>query len=147
MTALRILESIHGHFGILAAAALLHPAILLRRGRALSRGLSWAVLLTTLVTVVAFATGVFIYGDYRAHVKRPLFLEDPAAGLLFETKEHVAWAVVALALGGGTAALFAPRGARRVRQGAAVVYAVAALLCVLTVAIGTYVAAVGGFTG
>ena len=47
---LRLLESLHGHFGILAAVALMHPAILLRRGRALSRGMRWSIGLTAAVT-------------------------------------------------------------------------------------------------
>lgn len=145
MTLLRILETIHGHFGVLAAVALLHPAILLRRGRALTRGLWWSVVLTTGLTVVAFATGLLIYEGYRTEVKRPLFLSAPTVGYLFETKEHVAWAVLTLALGAGVAALAAPRSARRLRMAAAFVYAVAAVICFLTVGLGTYVAAVAGF--
>ena len=145
MTLLRILESIHGHLGVLAGVALLHPAILLRRGRALTRGLWWSVVLTTGLVVLAFASGLFIYEDYRAQVKRPLFLDSPTVGYLFETKEHVAWAVMCLALGAGVAALVAPRSARGARRAAALVYAVAAVICFLTVGLGTYVAAVAGF--
>ena len=145
MTVLRILESIHGHLGVLAAVALLHPAILLRNGRALSRGLWWSVVLTTGLVVAAFATGLFIYEDYRAEVKRPLFLQNPTVGYLFETKEHVAWAVICLALGAGVAALVAPRSARGARRAAALVYAVAAILSLVTAGLGTYVAAVAGF--
>lgn len=145
MTLLRILETIHGHFGVLAAVALLHPAILLRRGRALTRGLWWSVVLTTGLTVVAFGSGLLIYEGYRTEVKRPLFLSEPTVGYLFETKEHVAWAVLSLALGAGVAALAAPRSARRLRMAAALVYAVAAVICFVTVGLGTYVAAVAGF--
>lgn len=145
MTALRILETVHGHLGILAAVALAHPAILLWRGRALTRGLWWSVVLTTGLTVLAFGTGLLIYEDYRTEVKRGLFLESPVVGYLFETKEHVAWAVLVLALGAGFAALVAPRRARRVRRAAAIAYVVAAVVCLVTVGLGTYVAAVAGF--
>ena len=51
MTLLRLLESVHGHLGVLTAVALVHPAILLRRGLPLSRGARWSVWLTTLLAV------------------------------------------------------------------------------------------------
>lgn len=145
MTFLRLLESIHGHLGILAAVALLHPAILLRKGRALSRGLWWSVVLTTALVTFAFATGIALYDDYRTVVKRDLFLEDPTAGLLFETKEHIAWAVLVLTLGAGALTALAPTESKHMRKSAALMYAVAAGVCIVTVALGTYVAAVRGF--
>jgi len=145
VTLLRVLETVHGHLAILAAIALLHPAIALRAGRPLSRGGRWSVALTTVVTVLAFGTGLFMYGDYREIVRRPLFEEHPGVGMLFETKEHLAWAVLSMALGAGAAAWLAPRRSRSLRRVAAVVYAVAATLALATVAIGTYVAAVGSF--
>lgn len=145
MTALRILETIHGHLGILAAVALLHPAITLRRGKPLSRGRWWSVVLATATTVAVFATGLWIYDDYREHVRRPLFAESPTVGFLFETKEHIAWAVLSLALAAGAAALLAPRQAPSIRKAAALLYATAAVICFLTAGLGTYVAAVRGF--
>lgn len=145
MTVLRLLESIHGHLGVLAAAALLHPAILLRRGRPLSRGLRWSIGLTTAVVALAFATGLTIYDGYREHVRPQLLLEHYDTALLFETKEHLAWAVLTLALGAGMAALAAPRDAKRIRQAAAAFYSVAALLCLVTASLGTWIAAVSGF--
>lgn len=145
MTLLRILETVHGHLAILAAAALIHPAISLRRGRPMTRGRRWSVALTTLFVVLAFGTGVAIYGDYREVVRRDLWLTDPVAGLLFETKEHIAWAVLTLSLGAGAAAFVAPKDAREMRQAAAIVYAVAAAICIVTIALGTYVAAVRSF--
>ena len=145
MTLLRILETVHGHLAILAVAALLHPAILLRRGRALTRGIRWSVGLTTLFVVLAFGTGLAIYGDYRELVRRDLWLADPDAGRLFETKEHIAFGVLTLTLGAGVVAFVAPKDARRMRQGAAVAYAVAAAICAVAVALGTYVAAVRSF--
>jgi hypothetical protein len=145
VTLLRLLESIHGHFGILAAVALIHPAILLRKGRPLSRGMKWSVGLTTLLVIIAFGLGLFIYGDYREIVKRPLLLEHFDVGMLFETKEHLAWGVLCLALGAGSAAFLAPREATRLRQIAAVFYALAASLCLATAGLGTYIAAVQSF--
>ncbi len=145
MTLLRILESIHGHLGVLAAVALIHPAILLRKGRPLSRGMRWSVGLTTLVVFLAFSMGIFIYEDYREVVKRPLLLGSFEVGMLFETKEHLAWGVLTLALGAGVAAFAAPREAKRLRQVAAVFYALAAILAFVVVALGTYVASVQGF--
>ena len=145
MTLLRLLESVHGHLGILAAAALLHPAILLRKGRALSRGLWWSVALTTGLVVFAFGTGLSIYDDYRAVVKPELFRASASAGLLFETKEHTAWAVLVLSLGAGAVAALAPKEGKHMRQSAALMYAVAAAICLFTVALGTWAAAVRSF--
>src|SRR5690606_10198962 len=99
MNALSLLESIHGHLGVLATAALLHPALLLRTGRPLSRGARWSLGLTAALTSAAFGLGLTIYEPYRTLVRRRIFLEDPTAGWLFETKEHLAYAVIALTLG------------------------------------------------
>lgn len=141
----RVLESVHGHFGVLAAIALLHPAILLRRGLPLSRGARWSIGLTTLVTALAFAFGVGIYEHYRETAKRAIFIESRTIGLLFETKEHLGFAVMALALGAGIAALVAPPSAVGVRRACALTYAAAAILCAVVVALGTLVASTQGF--
>jgi hypothetical protein len=141
----RLWESVHGHLGVLAAIALLHPAILLRDGRPLTRGLRSSVGLSTALTGLAFAFGVASYDSYRELVKRDLFLLDPAAGLLFETKEHLAYVTLALAIGAGAAALLAPASATGTRRMAARVYAAAALGCLTVVALGTWVASVRGF--
>ena len=141
----RVIESVHGHFGVLAAIALLHPAILLRRGLPLSRGARWSVGLTTVCTAVAFCLGVGIYEHYRETVKRGVFLESATIGFLFETKEHLGFAVIALALGAGVAALVAPASAAGVRRACALIYAAAAFLCAVVVALGTFVASTKGF--
>lgn len=147
MSPLQLLESIHGHLGVLAAVALLHPAVLLRDGRPLSGGIRWAVGLTAGVTASAFALGLTIYEPYRELVKRPLFVEAPSAGWLFETKEHLAYAVVALTLGAAVSALAAPRRERRLRRLAALLFALAAALCFTVVGLGTYIASVRSFAG
>ena len=82
---LRILESIHGFIGVLAAASLFHPAILLRKGQQLSRVSRLAVIFATLFAVAAFGAGIFIYEDYRQQVMRHLFRASVDAGFLFET--------------------------------------------------------------
>jgi hypothetical protein len=145
VSGLRILESVHGHFGVLAAVALLHPALLLARGRPMSRGARWAVGLTAGVTAIAFSLGVAIYRDYRDFVRGPIFLRDPKVGLLFETKEHLAFAVIALTLAGALAAFVAPREEARIRRIAACMFGAAALLCFVTAGLGTYVASFGSF--
>jgi len=147
MTFLRIIEAVHGHLGILATVALLHPALRLRKGRPMSRGTRWSVLLTTAATVLTFGIGLAIYPDYRALVKPGLFELSPATGLMFETKEHLAFAVVCLAVGAGVCAFAAPKGAPSLRRAAAWAYAGAGLLCLLVVILGTYVASRGSFAG
>ncbi|MBK8173431.1 MAG: hypothetical protein IPK60_24280 [Sandaracinaceae bacterium] len=145
MSFMRLLESMHGHFGVLLTVALLHPAILLRKGQPLSRGTKWSVALTSALSCVAFSLGCTIYEPYRAQIKRPLFFDHPSAGLLFETKEHLAFVVLALSLAAGVGAWTAPRHAKEARQAAAMMYATATLLCVLVGGIGTYVASTRGF--
>ena len=104
-----------------------------------------SVWLTTLVTGGAFAMGIAIYEDYRTHVKRGLFALDPEVGMLFETKEHLAFATLALALAAGLAALLAPRKRADLRKAAAALYAASAITCLVVVALGTYVASVRSF--
>ena len=145
MTLMRILESVHGHFGILFVIALVHPAILLRRGQPMSRGVKWSVSLTTLLALIAFGMGVGIYESYRATVKRELLFHRPEAAIVFEAKEHLAFVVLALALGAGIAAWIAPADGVQIRRTASRVYAAAAILCFIVAAIGTSVAAVRGF--
>lgn len=142
---LRLLESVHGSFGVLAAAALLHPALLLWRGRPMTRRTRWSVGLTLGLVATAFTFGLSIYASYRYQVRRHLFAFHPTVGLLFETKEHLAYATLALALGAGVAAFAAPPRAVALRRAAARVFAAAALVCLTVAALGTYVASVRGF--
>ena len=146
MSVMRLLESMHGHMGVLAAVALLHPAILLRKGKALSQRTALSVWLTAMVVVSAFTTGLVIYPAYRQSVRADLFAKSVTAGFLFETKEHIAYAVVALTLGATVAALAAPKEARRPRRLAAVLFALAAAVCLLTVGLGSYLVAVQDFS-
>jgi hypothetical protein len=143
----RILEALHGHAAVLAAAALVHPAVLLRKGAPLSFRSRLAVGLTVGMVVLAFASGLVIYAAYVDRVRVQLFLQDPRAGLLFETKEHIAFAVTTITLGAGTTAWFAPKEDRGLRQAAALAFAVAAVLCLATTGLGTFIAGVHGFGG
>jgi len=141
----RLLESVHGHLGILATVALFHPAILLRKGKVLSRGRKWAVGLSGLLVSAAFGFGLIIYGEYRLAVKREIFARAPDVGLLFETKEHLAYAVLVLSLAATSAAFLAPRERGDLRRAAALLFAAAAFLCAITTGLGTYIAAFQGF--
>jgi hypothetical protein len=142
---LKIVQAIHGHAGVLAAVALLHPAILLRRGKPLTRANRWSLALACLLALAAFASGIFLYGPYREQVRHPLFADSLRAGFAFETKEHLALFVVSLAVGATLAAFAAPREAVTIRRTAALLFALASLLCLAVSGLGTFVQAVRGF--
>jgi hypothetical protein len=142
---LRVFQAMHGYLAALAIVGLIHPAILLRRGLPLSRGGRWALSLSTLVTVITFASGIAIYGSYRELVKPSLLASELAVAMLFETKEHLAFCVVSFAVGAWVAAVVAPRSAVDIRKTAALIFAAAAALGLVTLALGTYVAAVKDF--
>ncbi|MBX7195403.1 MAG: hypothetical protein K1X94_25330 [Sandaracinaceae bacterium] len=142
---LRLLESVHGHLGALAAVALLHPAILLWRGRPAGRGARWSIGLTALLTAVAFGGGILIYADYRRVVKRALFREDMTAGFLFETKEHLALVALCLCLGAVLPALAKGPEGEGQRRLAARMFAGAAALAWLLGALGVWVHSTRGF--
>jgi hypothetical protein len=110
----------HGHLGLLAAVALLHPALTLRPGP-LRRGTRWSAGLATGLLTAVLAGGAALYPAWR-HEERPrLWQHAPWLGRLFETKEHFAfyalvlsWCGLLLLFRGGDAA-----GARRAYIGAA----------------------------
>lgn len=141
-----LLAHLHGHAAVLAIATLFHPAVLLWSGRPLSRGARWAVASTLATTIVAFALGLWIYGPYRDLVRHDLTLASPDAALLFETKEHLAWATLTLALGAGVAALAAPRSATGLRRITARAYLSAAVLGTIVCGLGIHIASIHGFT-
>ncbi len=147
MSSARILEAIHGHLGILAAAALIHPALLLRAGKPLSSRQRLVVAACALLVVAVFGSGLLLYPEYVTQVKVGLFLRSVRAGQLFETKEHLAYAVLCNTLGASACALLAPKQSRGLRRAAAVLFAVGAALCLLVVGLGIYIAAVHGFGG
>jgi hypothetical protein len=94
---LRALERVHGHLGWLSVAALLHPAIFLRRANRRAR---LSVSLATGSVAVTGVLGATIYPSYRDRLKQHIFIDAPRLGWLFERKEHLAVGAVAFALVG-----------------------------------------------
>ena len=138
---LRVQEHVHGHVGWLAALALIHPAILLRRTK---RKAHLSVVLATSVATLAGVMGVLMYGDYRDRLRQRLFQDSATMGYFFERKEHLAFGAIFLAWA-GTVAYFAatriegpPR--EHLRRAAHWAFVAAAVLCVLTAILGTMVA-------
>jgi hypothetical protein len=137
----RLLEHLHGHIGWLAAAALAHPAVLLRRS---TRRAHLSVALAVGFVSVVGALGVAIYGPYRDQLRQSIFIHAPATGWLFERKEHLAFGAIALAWAGALA-YFAAGGvddATRapLRAFAFRAFVIACVLAIVTAALGTYVA-------
>ena len=141
----RLLALVHGQLAVLAVAALVHPALLLRRGKPISRRGLWACGAAGALLIATFVSGLVLYEPYRLGVRRALFELSPQAGFAFETKEHLAVVATALALGGIAAALLAPRreGAA-LRKVAALACGAAAALLVIVVVLGTSLAALRG---
>ena len=145
--ALRVLEHVHGHLGWLAAAALLHPAILLRNPRRrahLSVGFA-----AGFVTAVG-AIGAYLYQPYRDLVKQKLFIEAPSVGYLFERKEHLAFGAIFLAWAGAAAYFAATRTTDEalrapLRKFAFRAFVFSCALTTITAALGVAVAVVRTF--
>ncbi len=138
---LRVAEHVHGHTGWLAAAALLHPAILLRNPK---RRAHLSVVLATGLASAVGALGALLYGPYRVRVKPTLLAEAPWVGLMFERKEHLAFGALALSWAGALAYAGAI-GAREevrapLRTFASRAFIAAAGLAMATAALGTLVA-------
>jgi hypothetical protein len=141
MDLLRFLEHMHGHAGWLTAAALAHPAILLRDAR---RSADLAVVTSTAMATVVGAAGVALYGPYRDRLKQSLYLQAPDVGTLFERKEHLAFGAILLAWA-GLACYFAARGTKddlriTLRRSAFRAYVAAAVLTFIVAGLGTVVA-------
>lgn len=155
---LRFAHQLHGHAAWLAAALLWHPVFVLRPAqharstRVRSLRVAW---LATAVLTLVFGTGIALYGAYRDTVRTPLFQEARAIGLLFERKEHLAFAALMLAwIGalrvthvwrdGPQEATNEGRGAGDYggMQAARVAFALSALFATICALIGTLVASV-----
>ena len=138
----RIQEHVHGHLGWLAAIALVHPAILLRRTK---RKADLSVALAVSIVTLVGGLGVAMYGDYRDRLRQPIFQHAPAIGYLFERKEHLAFGAILLAWAGalayvGAAKLEGP-SRERLRKAAHWAFVSAAAMAVVTAALGTVIAA------
>lgn len=142
----RILVRVHGHLGWLAALALLHPAIVLRRTR---RRAHLAVGLSTALVTLTFGVGVGIYGDYRDRLRQVIFQQGPRIGFLFERKEHLAFGALLLAWAGTAAYVgghWAPDATREpLRRASHAAFVAAAALAVVTATLGIVVAAFRSF--
>jgi hypothetical protein len=137
----RLEEHLHGHLGWLAAIALVHPAIVLRRPK---RKAHWAVGLATAMVTVAAGLGAYIYGDYRDKLRQSIFQHAPFIGYLFERKEHLAFGAFALAWAGAIAYLAAFRlegdAQAKLRKVSHWAFVAAAVLAVVVAGLGTVIA-------
>jgi hypothetical protein len=141
---LRALERVHGHLGWLSVAALLHPALLLRRANRRAR---LSVSLATGFVVATAVLGGTIYPLYRDRLKQHIFIDAPRLGWLFERKEHLAVGAVAFAVVGCISHLSLPLFPRDdVRQSMArlahraflLAFALALLVAVFGVTVASY---------
>lgn len=142
---LRIGQAIHGHLGWLAVAALVHPALLLRRPGASAR---WAVIAAVGLTTLVVAGGAALYPHYRTEVRPGLFAHSPAAGWWFERKEALALLVLSLAWVGAAAVWLARRPGElraRFRGAAALAFTLAAVGAGVCATAGTAVGVLARF--
>lgn len=134
-----LLRSLHGHVGVLAAAALAHPAFLLRPGARPSRGVRLAAGAASTLTLLCFSAGWALYPGYRRSPKPTLLREAPDLARSFETKEHLAFYVLVLALVGAALVLRSPGpGALRAARWC---YGVASVLAFVVAGLGSAVGA------
>jgi len=138
---LRLLERVHGHLGWLAAAALIHPAIVLRNPRRRAR---LSAVLSALFATAAGAFGALIYPSYSRGVRRVIYTASLRYGLLFERKEHLAFAALALAWAGCLLHVSAEKDERRARA-AHLAFVASAALTVAVAAMGTLIASFRSF--
>lgn len=134
-----MVEHLHGHAGWLTAVALVHPAVVLRR----NRGGAWAVGLSTGLVTVVCGVGLWLYQPYRDHLKQGIFQHAPSIGLLFERKEHLAFAALGFTWVGAAAYVAAWRTARRERAFRTLAhraFIIAAGIAILVASLGTIVA-------
>jgi len=141
LDATRLMEHVHGHLGWLAAATLVHPAIVLRSR---TRRAHYAVGLSTGFVTVAAGIGLLLYQAYRERLKQGIFIHAAPIGLLFERKEHLAVGAVLLAWAGTAAYFAAPSAAEptrnHLRTMAFRAFCGSASLAVLVAVLGTVVA-------
>lgn len=138
---LRLLERIHGHLGWLTVAALIHPAIMLRNPKRRAR---LSVTLAALFATVAGGFGAFIYPSYSKLLRRAIYTASMRHGLLFERKEHLAFAAIALAWAGCLLHLAARDSEPRARA-AHMAFVASAALTLVVATLGTIVAVFRSF--
>jgi hypothetical protein len=137
----RWVEHIHGHLGWLAAMALVHPAILLRRSE---RRAPLSVALAAAIVTLVGALGITLYVPYRDELRQPIFAHAPTIGYLFERKEHLAFGAILFAWAGALTYAAASPVAGRLRESlrrtAHWAFVASAVLAVVVAALGTIVA-------
>lgn len=137
---LRLIEHVHGHLGWLSAAALLHPAIVLRRTK---RRAHLAVALATAFVTVASGIGAWLYVSYREKLRQGIFLHAPSIGYVFERKEHLAFGAVVLSWAGAAAYVAAARAGSDTREALRIIayraFVAAAALTAVAAILGTVV--------
>ncbi len=140
----RLIERIHGHVGFLAIVALAHPALLLRKP---GRRAKIAVLASTLVATLAVVLGATIYPTYSKELRKEIYLASMRHGYLFERKEHLAFAALALAWTGCVLHLGASDepGARSREKAAHYAFVGASLIALLVGLLGMRVASFRSF--
>jgi hypothetical protein len=143
---LRVAEHVHGHLGWLAAATLVHPAVLLRSP---TRRAHFSVALATGFATVVGALGAWLYEPYRMRVKPRIFIDARWVGMMFERKEHLAFGAIMLTWAGALAyaGSFGAREETRVplRTFAFRAFVAAAGCAIATAALGTLVASYSTF--
>ena len=143
---LRLCQHVHGHLGWLAAALLAHPALVLRNEK---RRAHLAVLLATGAVTLGAGLGAWLYVGYRDRLKQQIFIHAPSIGLIFERKEHLAFASVVLAWAGCAAYFGAIRSTPAVRSTLRKIafraFAFSAALAIVVSALGTAVAVYKSF--
>jgi hypothetical protein len=137
----KVAQHVHGYVGWLAAAVLVHPAILLRHKK---RKAHVSVAVAALLPTLAGAIGAWTYGPYRDRIKQSIFLDAPWVGLLFERKEHLAFGAILLAWAASAAYGVATRADEPTRDAlrtfAHRAFVAAAGLAVVVAVLGTIVA-------
>ena len=138
---LRLIEHVHGHLGWLAAAILVHPAIVLRNRK---RRAHVAVGLATALVTIAAAIGAWLYVAYRERLKQGIFQHAPSIGFMFERKEHLAFGAVMLAWAGAAAYFAAARATPLMRDKLRILafrsFCASAALTIVVAVLGTVVA-------
>lgn len=133
-----LLVPLHGMLGALTLALLVHPVVFLGRSAARARRVALAA---AALVVTQNALGWALYPSYRAAIKPRLQVEAPAAALVFETKEHLAFFCLVLSIGG--AALLQVGGDPKVAR---MLLALALILGLVAAALGVRVVAADWLT-
>ncbi|MCB9508397.1 MAG: hypothetical protein H6697_12140 [Myxococcales bacterium] len=146
VSALLLLQSVHGHLAVLAVALCYHPPVALRRARLPARGARWSAYLATGALTLAMVLGWSIYPEYRLQVRQGLYLSSRLLGKSFEVKEHLASFALALTWAGAAATHYAAKArSEPLTRLAARAYLAAALLATISAVLGIIITAAAGF--